>query len=635
MKSIINKAHFIKAVEYANTRFFSTPYSISGMVDRWFNQLAMIEVVDEEGNSRIVHLSHDIAERHVDILVDDEIVNNDIIALIKKYKGKDASHEEERAKLQKKIYSLKNGLRDNLPNNTKTRKKQSELAETIKKLKLLDGEIAKANEWYKKIVEKGRTSLNIERFEKEFNGKITNIVYRPNHGLTHSVRTAYSVASILAYRQKCGDEETKVLKQPDIEKLQLMMLFSVVGRRDETGFNDGPDGCETYKSYRTASGREYLAYNREHSSHLYPGEDSLENLYRDALVVELMGYQCIKDAINRLREPPGLFVDYVREMENKLYGRDISREEALNLIARNVYSLDAFFQPQSVRAKSDALLNMMNDAHGLDLMRCYPLYPNTDNGPKIIKNLAYHLYQIDFFSFDDMPDGDKLCSFFQLLRNSFDTLEQTGQKTTFGLLSAKAFESQKEGLLEEIQAIATDFKDPSRRDDLLKEAKEAHAKDNTENYFESRFASPRNKKEEDALLDDYRAYKITHQIAEQLKEEKTLQPDKRMFLFNLHKPDDRNKLDHHASAASLVSALEALSPFPGVISSELPMVTKVEHDEKANEVTLYFKDEKNAKHFENIYKEMFGTSELLPNIKQDDSAQWVIKIGQTTYKQRS
>ena len=600
MKILINQNSFIKAVEYASANFFSKPYSITQMVDRWFNQLAMIET----SNGKIIHLTDKVARNHVDIKLGGSIVPKEDIELIFKFHSKNANFEKEREELSKKIAAAKKKLSEtkDIPPNKKliaSLKEELELKE--KKLKLFDDDKIKAQGLYEAIVKDGEISLNRDSPEADIGKKIKNIVYRPNHGLTHSVRVANSITTLCTYYRQFGIEFEQI-KEKELEKLQLMMLFSVVGRLDETGFKDGATGQKTYEGFRATSGREYLKYCKDNAKRLY-SSDVLEDLFRDAIVVELMGYSDINDAISRGAHPE-LLLDYV--IQKKVHeGLTLTRDEAKALIDRGDYSLAKLYSI-GVREKANKMLGFMNDAHALDLSRCYPLYPNTVHGPKSVLNLSYFLNKCQFFNFSDIPDSDKLTSFFKLMRYSFDALDATGQQSTFGMLSSEAFEEQKESMLAEIKRISDDFNKPEKRDDLLRAAIEANDADEIKNYFTHVHAHSQDTTEQNICLSAYRNYLITKYIAECLKVGKQLSSDVRMFDFNQSIGSDLAQRDHFANAASVVKALESIPNYPGIIAVELPIISKVEHLSDKKIAVLFFNESKQAEIFKKLYKDMFG-----------------------------
>ncbi|VEB31477.1 phosphatase [Legionella pneumophila] len=71
------------------------------------------------------------------------------------------------------------------------------------------------------------------------------ILHRPNHGLSHTLRGAALVPEVLySYATHSTDKKTRDMVQniskDDIKRMQVAMLFSVVGRKSELGFADNP-----------------------------------------------------------------------------------------------------------------------------------------------------------------------------------------------------------------------------------------------------------------------------------------------------------------------------------------------------------------------------------------------------------
>lgn len=590
MKTLINQNRFLKAIEYVSENHFSKPYSISPMVDRWFNQLSMVHLA----NGKIVHLSGKVATEFVDITLDGKVVDKKDLAIVFQFHSQKSEHEKERAVLVKKIDELKEELKSIVPED-KVKKEQLEAEE--KKLEEFDANKIKAKKLYEDIIERGTSTLNEKRLEKQYKSKITQIVHRPNHGLTHSVRVSYLVTGIHAFKQEFNKHSKALDNNTELEKSQMMMLFSVVGRRDETGFNDTGDnvkGCETYESFRTTSGREYLKYCRTHLTDLY--KDNLDAMYRDAIVVELMGYSNIQDRIDRREDdPPQVFIDYVIEKEKQL-GNDISREEALNLTTKPQsyknktpkYSLEKLFPKGAVRELADAKLGMMNDAHGIDLTRCYPLYPSKKGGAKAIGIIE------DYVDLSGLSDSlksanlEKLEAVFKFLRCSFDTLQLTGQKSMFGLISQEAFDTQKDNILLAIQDINKRFQTPinkKTREELIEEIKKARQVDNYYNNLEGSLALSN---KSNSTLEAYRKHLILQEIVKHITAAPKLTTDKRMFDFQNTQEDNPHKINHHKNAVSLINALQSITPVKGVTKVELPIISVVKHDRPKNKVIVSF-----------------------------------------------
>ncbi|QEY51292.1 SidE phosphodiesterase domain-containing protein [Legionella longbeachae] len=633
MRTLINQNRFLKAIEYVSKNCFSKPYSISPMVDRWFNQLSIVQLASGD----IVNVSGKEAIDFVDIILDGEVVDKKDLALIFQFHSQRSRHDKERALLEKKVESLKQEISS--LNFDKKDKKILELAVEVKKLEDFDANKIKAKELYENIVERGISFLNEKCLEKKYDSKIINIVHRPNHGLTHSVRVSYMVTGIHAFKKEFGKHSRELDEELELEKAQMMMLFSVVGRRDETGFNDTGDntkGCETYESFRTASGREFLKYCRTHLTELY--DNNLDAMYRDAIIVELMGYSDIQDRIVRREEaPPEVFIDYVIEKENQL-GNNISREEALNLITKpqsfwnssSKYSLGTFFPEGAVRTLANAKLGMMNDAHGIDLTRCYPLYPSKKGGSKSVSIIANFVDLSGISESSDTASVEKLESIFRVLRCSFDTLQLTGQKSMFGLISQETFEHQKNNTLAAIQDINKRFDFPmsqKRRKKLIDEIKEVRTK---ENYYDNLEGDLSLNENSNSTLELYRKHLILQEIVKQLTAAPKLQTDKRVFDFHNTQEGNPHKIDHHKNAINLIYGLRSVTPVKGVAQVELPVISAVKHNRLENKVTVFFENQTQAALFKETYMAFYG---IKPNIITVSPKEFSIEVNREYYKQ--
>jgi hypothetical protein len=232
MKTIINKPGFQKALRHVSEHHFSTPYSISPMVDRWFNQLAMVV----HKNGRIRHLSGDYAREHVDIILDGLVIPKADIENVFRFQSKHAKFDEELEAIEKKILVCKEALNHESDVPLEDREAQLESAKQEKISFLKDKD--RAQQLYEDIVDRGQSSINIESIETRHKSPVVNIVHRPNHGLTHAARVGYLITALHTYRGQHGIA-SPLIQERELEKLQLQMIFSVVGRKDETGFNDG------------------------------------------------------------------------------------------------------------------------------------------------------------------------------------------------------------------------------------------------------------------------------------------------------------------------------------------------------------------------------------------------------------
>ncbi len=615
MNPLTDHIRFIKAVEYASKRFFSKPYSLTPQVDRWFNQLAIIELE----NGTLIPISGNEARKYVDIKLDGVVIKKEDIELVQFYYSNKSKAEEKRAEIERILDEANASGEQTLESAAKIEKCKEGLAKH-------DRDKIKAERLYDDIVARGESSINREQIEQDTKSKIKNIVYRPNHGLTHSVRAAYYVDALETFYRKLKNHVPRTPE--DIEKLKLMMLFSVVGRRDETGFNDtghgNNSGRKTYESFRVASARAYLEFLKNNSQDLYPQPESLDAQYRDAIVVELMGYSSIEDAIERGAKPE-TFIDYVIEKE-KTKNKTISREDAIRLISNKKYSLAGLYpNDRKLRQKANANLDMMNHAHGLDLSRCYPLYAQKPDGASSVGNIKYFLSRAGFYKFEDpsFPDGEKLTDCFQLMRYNFDALAATGQQSMFGLLSSEEFEAQKDSILDEVKTNLTRFQDA----DYETQRREATAARNAE--FTTTGLNFTSINLGDNLIDDYKKHLITKTITERLTRSKALTSRNVMFNFQNVTGDNLDEIDHQQNALSLVNTLQQITPTVGATPLSLPIVSTVKHDREHSETRLGFDTLEQADSFQNTYFLMFGSK---PDIKQNAKMEYEVTVDRKHYK---
>lgn len=608
MNILMNYKHFLKAVSYVDQQFFSKPYSITPIIERWFNQLAMIELDD----GRLIHLSNKIALKHVDIFLDETLVSKQDLALLFKYRSNESQFDKEMGGLEKEIQTLKEEINNSHKNETRLTQKLNELEIQFKQL---NTDKLKANHLFQAIIKTGKTVLNKQALETYYGSKIRKIIYKPNHGLTHSVRVAHYINTIHAFKNQY-EKESIELTDKDREKLQYMMLFSVVGRQDESGFND-TKARSVYQEFRVTSGLEFKLYAKQHLTHLY--NNDIKALYRDAIIVQLMGYSDIEKSIADKPELSALFIDYVIEMEHQL-NREISEEQALLLINQKKYSLNELFPLGRIRNTADAKLHMMNKAHALDLIRCYPLNALTENGPETLPVINDYLTLSGFYAHSD---ATRLESVFKILRYSFDTLALTGQNSSFGLLSENEFQMQKESILFDIQKIKeqfTDPLDPDIKEELLKQAKK------NEPLLKKYWLYQEN--EESKFLTSYRNVLILNQIACRLTDAPRLQSQNSMFHFQHADKEAPHLIDHHKNAVNLLNALQSITPIPGVSKVTFPVISEVFHDRSQNKVTLVFDELEQVTEFNETYSSLFH-SQLLSTV--NSKGQYLITFNRMHY----
>lgn len=227
--------------------------------------------------------------------------------------------------------------------------------------------------------------INVEAIEKDFYPyRVENVIHRFNHDIKHSIRVAAYIPIIYALigTDEDRDDVHTVLEENQVEMLQLMMLFSVLGREDETGFSDAANKyCNNYyKSYRAVDALLFIQYCLVHWDSHYRKvfSNDIDKLYQAALVIEIMGSP--KWPNPDMREIP-LFTEILMKGAS-----DESLTELKALIGDqfrfNQYlaSLDdtklkSLFPSAPVKESHliPVYLNYMNLAHGIDLLRCYKM----------------------------------------------------------------------------------------------------------------------------------------------------------------------------------------------------------------------------------------------------------------------
>jgi hypothetical protein len=710
MKTFINQIRLLKAVEYVGKNIFSIPYSITPIIDKWYNQHARIEL----NNGEIIDVG-DHNYRYIDVVLKDEIISPQNIDLLYKYKSRNSKVDKVRAELEGNVNTLKaqilvqqilvqqNMLKESpdasaiaafeklITTLIETEKRLTEefnklgaasddelkdkLAEKINKLKEqilvlgnmqknipdaktafaslttrlieeeqratkelaeLDANKEKATKLYNDIIAGGAKSIineqrlleaEEERLREEASDqdkevdipegglKIKKIIYRPNHDLNHSVRAAYYITAIHAFRTEQNVHYTN-LDEANLEKLQMMMLFSVVGRKDETGFSDtgsNPLGHQTYEGFRSTSGREYLKYFQANKK-LYG--DDLELLFRDALIVELMGYSDIADVLGRKKSVPGVFIDYVIAKELSK-GKNIKPEDAITLITNKIYTIGDLFPVGPVRALGDSKLKMMQQAHALDLIRCYSLTVDYDKeavgSANLIGTFNSYLVHTQFFT-PDAPDPQKLTAFNKMLYCGFESMSVTGESTCFGFLSPTEFEKQKTELLKKITAVFDKFKIPPGN-------KEALTKEGREKSEEIDFYFGKQERTDAEVFAHYRQYCIVKETAHCFTRDVSALPlTKKVFAYQHTLENDPHKVDYYKSAASIVQGMQAITPVSGVTPISAQIIPLVTHGRGADgtldgKITAVFDSREQAVQFMETCTEIVG---MTPDIKAGD-----------------
>lgn len=298
-------------------------------------------------------------------------------------------------------------------------------------------------------------SVNIEALENLYRRlKVLKIVHKPNHEITHSLRTAAYISPIhqLLSTGTERDDCYTHLNEKQIEQLQLMMLFSVVGREDETGFADSQGGGpKLYQSYRAVSAIEFLKYGLDNWERHYKDIFSSEaDLYRAALVIELMGFPNMPD-VDTLDPKPLLWIlmkgnipNTLPEIKELIYHTFPNNNQ---LRSYTDEQLTSFMPPNSIdynKSQLSILLNYMNAAHGADLLRCYgpgnpSAYVNKGTSSEAFMGYYKHIY--DSLALQQKLSTESVASkaiaHFQLARNLLDIF---GEKSSTTLASGAQLE---------------------------------------------------------------------------------------------------------------------------------------------------------------------------------------------------
>lgn len=147
------------------------------------------------------------------------------------------------------------------------------------------------------------------------------VLHRPNHGLSHTLRGAAIVPEVFySYASHSTDKKTRDmvlnLSKNDIKRMQVAMLFSVVGRKSELGF---ADNAGVYGGYRKASAELFEQYAKTHYKDLFSSPEQIA--YWKRLVLD--------------------------------YG-------------------NPGFHPDANKPEQAIIAKIMRQCHCLDLLRCYP-----------------------------------------------------------------------------------------------------------------------------------------------------------------------------------------------------------------------------------------------------------------------
>lgn len=176
--------------------------------------------------------------------------------------------------------------------------------------------VEQANYVYSHHLSKAYTDVHLDSTDAELE-RDGQIIHRPNHGLAHSLRVATYIPLVVEYFQQFAQPELKKqclnLHGIEIKNLAICMLFSVSGRESDIAFKYNP---QKYREYRERCALQFAAYAKKKM----PSEE-------------------IKK-----------YMELIRNMGNPEY-----------------------LNSKTITPEKAALFHVMNLAHKLDLMRCYPL----------------------------------------------------------------------------------------------------------------------------------------------------------------------------------------------------------------------------------------------------------------------
>lgn len=137
-----------------------------------------------------------------------------------------------------------------------------------------------------------------------------HIVYRPNHGLAHTLRVVTYLEPVIEYYKNYASEKLfrdfcSSLTNDQVLDIQTALLFSVSGRESELSFSEAP---EIYNGYREASAQQFekFAHSRNYSTEKI-------KLYRD--LIRFMGNPLF---LNMASTDEQKFIYYLMNLSHKL-----------------------------------------------------------------------------------------------------------------------------------------------------------------------------------------------------------------------------------------------------------------------------------------------------------------------------
>ncbi len=94
-------------------------------------------------------------------------------------------------------------------------------------------------------------------YPSDLNGPI----WRPNHGLAHSIRGAMYAPTVIDYFKNVTGDPDYDLSLQEIEKIQIALMFRVTGRENDAGFSNDPVAYAEYQKGHAKYFREYCLAN--------------------------------------------------------------------------------------------------------------------------------------------------------------------------------------------------------------------------------------------------------------------------------------------------------------------------------------------------------------------------------------
>ncbi len=86
----------------------------------------------------------------------------------------------------------------------------------------------------------------------------TGPIFRPNHGLAHSLRVVSYAPTVIEYfKAFAPDKENYQFSPEDVEKIQIALTFAVTGRENDGGYHDNP---EKYLKFCEAHAKNFTDY---------------------------------------------------------------------------------------------------------------------------------------------------------------------------------------------------------------------------------------------------------------------------------------------------------------------------------------------------------------------------------------